>query len=336
MTTRLSSQDWDELWNESVHKGSITKHSDGGDRIQQGCVEDLCQVYDRRVQLHNGLRLRIYNYEPLDTLIKSSQYSTHLHFVLSFFIKGNVNTTLNPIVNDVAECPGKNYLCCHSGARETEEWQVGQKIFRVHVSVKPQALLATFGTELIEQLAPDLQSLIIGNKQQPYYYLGTTTPQMQQAIQQILNCPYQGLLKQMHLESRALDLIKLRFAQFMEDGQQTLDKTRLQKDNVDRIHWAKDILIANFNNPPSLTELARQVGLNDCILKRGFREVFGTTAFGYLRDYRLGQAQLLLLENQLSITAIAHQVGYTNRCAFGRAFRKKFGVTPKSLYKNRS
>lgn len=336
MTTRLSSQNWNELWNESIYNGSITEHLDNGDRIQQGYLGDLCQVYDRRVQLRNGLCIRIYNYKPLKKLVKSSHYSTHSHFVLSFFEEGNVNTTLHQISDDVAECAGKNYLCYHSGLRETEEWQAGQKILRVQVWVEPQDLLTTFGRESVAQLSPELQSLVAGNKQQPYYYLGTTTLQMQQAIQQIFNCPYQGLLKQMHLESRALDLVKLRFAQFMEDSRQTSSKTRFQKHDIDRIYWAKDILIANFNNPPSLTELARQVGLNDCTLKRGFREVFGTTAFGYLRDYRLEQSRLLLLENQLSITAIAHQVGYTNRCAFGTAFRKKFGISPKNFQRTRT
>lgn len=95
-------------------------------------------------------------------------------------------------------------------------------------------------------------------------------------------------------------------------------------------------MIQRLANPPSLMSLARQVGLNDRKLKQGFRQVFGTTAFGYLHNHRMEQARSLLLENQLSVTAVAHSVGYTNLCAFSTAFRKKFGVSPRALAKQRS
>uniref|UniRef100_A0ACD5H004 Helix-turn-helix transcriptional regulator n=1 Tax=Desertifilum tharense IPPAS B-1220 TaxID=1781255 RepID=A0ACD5H004_9CYAN len=59
--------------------------------------------------------------------------------------------------------------------------------------------------------------------------------------------------------------------------------------------------------------------------------MFGTTVFGYLHHYRMERARSLLLKQQLSVTAIAHQVGYQNLCAFSTAFRKKFGVSPRAL-----
>ena len=328
MTTRFSDREWGQLWNESIDNGSISVHSDGGDRIKQGYVGDLCQVYDRRIQLRNGLYIHIYNYEPLDTLIKSSPVGTCSVFVLSFFVTGNVNTTLHPIAGDVAECAGKNYLCCHSDTRETEEWKTGQKILRVRVLVEPQALFASFGTELVEQLSPELQSLITGNKQQPYYYLGTTTLEMQQAVRQILNCPYQGLMKQMYLESKALELITLRFDRLLEESNRVINKTRLQEDDIDRIHLAKDILTKNMTEPPSLMELARLVGINDCKLKQGFRQVFSTTAFGYLHQHRLEQARQLLATGKFSVTDVCHQVGFADRSYFAVAFRKQFGLNP--------
>ncbi len=103
----------------------------------------------------------------------------------------------------------------------------------------------------------------------------------------------------------------------------------LKPDDVDRIYQARDILLQCLDNPPSLIELARQVGLNDCTLKRGFRQVFGTTAFGYLHNYRLEQARQLLEERRLNISEIAQAIGFANRSHFASAFRKKFGITPK-------
>lgn len=342
MTTSISWLDWKELRKESVGNGNMSVQSDGKcDRIEQGHLGDLCQVYDRWVQIRDRLRLHVYNHEPLETLIlqtehcyidESHQYTDSSHPVLSFFVTGNINTTLHPIVDDVAECSGKNYLCCHLGIRETEELRAGQKILRVRIAFDPQDLLTTFGTEFVEGLSPELLSLVTGTKLQPYYYLGTTTLQMQQAVQQILNCPYQGLLKQIYLESKALELMTLRLAQFLDDGQQTSRKIRLQQDDIDRIHWAKDILTDNVTDPPSLTALARLVGMNDCKLKQGFRQVFDTTAFGYLHQHRLEQARQLLATGKFSVTDVCHQVGFTDRSHFAAAFRKQFGLNP-SVYR---
>lgn len=83
-----------------------------------------------------------------------------------------------------------------------------------------------------------------------------------------------------------------------------------------------------MENPPSLLDLARQVGINDRKLKQGFRQVFGTTVFGYLHDYRMEQARLLLIEQKLAIALVAHTVGYSHLSHFATAFRKKFGVNP--------
>ncbi|MFE6076651.1 hypothetical protein ACFVQB_19470 [Paenibacillus sp. NPDC057886] len=46
--------------------------------------------------------------------------------------------------------------------------------------------------------------------------------------------------------------------------------------------------------PPSLLELSRLVGISDSKLKSGFKELFGTTVFGYLKEKRLDKARELL------------------------------------------
>ena len=77
-------------------------------------------------------------------------------------------------------------------------------------------------------------------------------------------------------------------------------------------------------------ELAHEVGLNDYKLKQGFRHLFGKTVFGYLRDYRMEQAQHLLQQSNLTITQVAAQVGYRNPEAFSTAFRRTFAISPKA------
>jgi AraC-like DNA-binding protein len=181
-------------------------------------------------------------------------------------------------------------------------------------------------------LSSNLRRIVEGDEDAFLSPMQTITPAMQVALQQILNCPYQGVVKQMYLESKSLEVLALWLEQAMASNSTPKPSTRQRpSDEIDRIYQAKEILTQQVDNPPSLMALARQVGLNDCTLKRGFRQVFGTTVFGYLHQHRMEQARSLLLENQLSVTAIAHTVGYTNLCAFSTAFRKKFGVSPRTL-----
>jgi len=86
--------------------------------------------------------------------------------------------------------------------------------------------------------------------------------------------------------------------------------------------------MSDIQNPPSLMDLARQVGINDYKLKSGFRQIFGTTVFGYLQTCRMERAKQLLAEQQLSIAAIAHVVGYASQSRFCHAFKQRYGMTP--------
>ncbi|MEH2395898.1 helix-turn-helix domain-containing protein [Nostoc sp.] len=211
----------------------------------------------------------------------------------------------------------------------------------VSLIIKPETLrtlIESYG----EQLPPDLEKAIAGVPE--YFNLRPSliTPAKQVALQQILHCPYQGLTRKMYLESKVLELVSLKLADRVVAPTEKL--LRLQE--IDRIHHARDILLRNIGNPPSLIDLARKVGINEYTLKRGFRQIFGTartrlrklkqgfrqlfgtTVFGYLHDYRLEKACQFLMEGRMNVAQVSYAVGFANRGYFGAAFRKKFGINP--------
>ena len=96
-----------------------------------------------------------------------------------------------------------------------------------------------------------------------------------------------------------------------------------------KISKARDILTENFQNPPTIRELAVAVGTNECTLKKVFKQMFSMTVFDYLNDIRMNKAARYLSENTLSITEIATELGFSSQSHFCTAFRKKYGVTPK-------
>lgn len=85
-----------------------------------------------------------------------------------------------------------------------------------------------------------------------------------------------------------------------------------------------------------MTELAQQVGLCDRTLRRGFRELFGTSVIGYLTQQRLNQAANLLRQGDYTIAEVATSVGYTHLGHFAAAFRKQFGMSPKECLASKS
>jgi AraC family transcriptional regulator, transcriptional activator of the genes for pyochelin and ferripyochelin receptors len=183
-------------------------------------------------------------------------------------------------------------------------------------------------------LPKELQTLVEDQQICPCYRLDATTLEMQQVLQQILNCPYQDWTRRFYLESKALELLML-WLVHTTSSDKLSESYQLSSVDINCIHTAKDILICDLSHPPSLLELARQVGLNDRKLKQGFRQVFGTTVFGYLHDYRMQRAQQLLVAGQMNVNQVARWVGYASQSSFNAAFKKQFGINPKVAQRSR-
>ena len=103
---------------------------------------------------------------------------------------------------------------------------------------------------------------------------------------------------------------------------------------MSKIKEARDIIIDNMLDPPSLKSLAKQVGTNEFKLKMGFKSVFHNTVYGYLNDHRMEVARKLLTVDKLLIKEVSSQVGYSNPSHFITAYKRKYGTTPKQHIKS--
>ncbi|APD13418.1 helix-turn-helix transcriptional regulator [Pandoraea pulmonicola] len=97
---------------------------------------------------------------------------------------------------------------------------------------------------------------------------------------------------------------------------------------------AREVLDARLQTPPSLPELAREVGINVNKLCAGFREQLGVTVQGYVRERRLAMAYELLSARRISVSEAAWQCGYTDS-HFAKVFRARFGMLPNTLSRER-
>ncbi|MBF8963166.1 helix-turn-helix transcriptional regulator [Pontibacter sp. FD36] len=156
------------------------------------------------------------------------------------------------------------------------------------------------------------------------------TPRVRTLLYELINCPYAGHYKRMFLEAKVVELLMLQLEQCDQVGT-TPAQLKMKDADVEKMYHARDILLQNLENPHSLVELAHLVGTNEYYLKKHFKQVFGTTVFGYLNDYRMEQAKQLILQGDLKIGDIATMLGYKYAAHFTSAFKKHFGYLPQQL-----
>ncbi|MEN7547162.1 AraC family transcriptional regulator [Rapidithrix thailandica] len=156
------------------------------------------------------------------------------------------------------------------------------------------------------------------------------TPEILWIIQSIKNCQRTGHLKKMYLESKVIELLMLQLEQIEQENSKVTVKG-FKKEDYDKIQEARLFLNKQFRTPPTLTGLAKLVGLNEFKLKKGFKGVFGTTVFGYIHQLKMQEAQVLLREGEKSVSETSLLIGYKNPQHFTAAFKKYFGLLPSQL-----
>jgi AraC-like DNA-binding protein len=103
------------------------------------------------------------------------------------------------------------------------------------------------------------------------------------------------------------------------------------EDDRQKIIKARDILIKSIGDPITIKELSRKVAINECYLKKGFKEMFGTTIFDFYQSQRMEHAKYLLYEKGLSVTHVSVLLGYSSISHFSTAFKKHTGLKPCEL-----
>ena len=149
----------------------------------------------------------------------------------------------------------------------------------------------------------------------------TNNFKIQQVINEIIHCGYEGALKDLFLLSKSIELLVLQADLYDQQTQKAFIKT--EKDRRKLIE-AKEVLNSRIENPPTIVELSRLIGMNEYKLKKGFKELFGTTVFGHIHQSRMSLAKRLLLGTDKSAKEIAYETGFSSPQHFSNAFRKDF------------
>ncbi|QOR61279.1 AraC family transcriptional regulator [Sulfurovum sp. ST-21] len=104
-------------------------------------------------------------------------------------------------------------------------------------------------------------------------------------------------------------------------------------------YW-KNVRIANdlmfyiythIDTQINLDEIAKNFHIDKYYLHKIFKSIFGRNIYESIKSIRLQKASNLLLTNRHStISQIANACGYSSQTSFIRAFKARFGMTPKA------
>jgi AraC-like DNA-binding protein len=181
---------------------------------------------------------------------------------------------------------------------------------------------------LFSKEADYIHFLSAENKDKKYYAQEGISPAIAVILSQVMNYNIHPSIKPLYLRAKVYELMALYF-NHSEEYDMEQCPFLADEENVKRIRRAKEIIISQMAEPPSLNELSEEIGLSLKKLKEGFKQVYGDSVYSFLFDYKMEYARKMLETNQYNVNEVGLKVGYSTASHFIAAFKKKYGTTPK-------
>ncbi|WP_265822662.1 helix-turn-helix transcriptional regulator [Geovibrio ferrireducens] len=281
----------------------------------------------RHALLSCGLEISFLDYTAKETAaadfeIDSAPLEFSFHMAGTGYgriIKGGRETAL------LSGISGRSLVTYNPGSRCSVQTFAGEHYRILNLYVSPDRFMEYLGGE--PEYVPESFRGILKRNTASINIDAALTPAVRVILDQIVNSPYQGAMNRLFLESKSMELI-VHMLHEAEGSRLCRNIPKLCSSDAGRIREARDILIAEMDNPPALDDLARRVGINSTKLKKGFRSLFNSTPYSVLRSERIRHAEVLLGEGLMNITEISHHLGFSDTSHFIREFVKFHGTTP--------
>ena len=153
---------------------------------------------------------------------------------------------------------------------------------------------------------------------------------MSVVLSQILEAKIHDNVKPLYFKGKVYELLSLFFNK-NEDTDVEQCPFLVDEENVRKIRKAKEIILNQMIEPPTLQGLASEIGLNVKKLKEGFKQIYGDTVFGYLLDFKMNEARSMLDTKQYNINEISIKLGYSTSIILFQLLKRNLGRLPKNI-----
>lgn len=278
--------------------------------------------YEEKVIRHNHVGIReITAYFESDCQVSVTDEtlpdSVHICIPLSGYLSASYHTC--QLYTDML--PGRHHHC-YVPATEYE-WMMSGSVRFVDIKLERD-----YFTGLLSDAEPwsaQLREKLL-RKEMTQSRQGMLCPGIQNIMQDILYTPLGGYLKRIFIEAKVLELIALQLHHSRSESAPATGT--LKKKDREIFAAIHEYLTVHFREEQSLQRLSKMFGLNEFILKKGFKSLYGKTIFDYLFELKMNHARHLLLEEGKMVCEVSREVGYRNPNHFSTAFKKQFGFNP--------
>jgi AraC-like DNA-binding protein len=278
-----------------------------------GSVQYAIQRYRRQSQWSlDDLGMMTYHYQKTRP---SENY-----FELRFCIAGNIYCRQKDTECDSCRLNASRY--CPESVETVDVMSF--RFSPVHLSqfVKPQQVTGTLTEQVLHFRHPSSFSKIL-----------TICSRIRLVLEALLNQTYTDSLENIFINAQTQMLLLYSLECMLGERETDAFQCKFLANETDRekIALARKILLEHIGEPLTIRELSRKVAINECYLKKGFKELFGTTIFDFYQSQRMEHARYLLYEKGLSVTEVSIMLGYSSISHFSTAFKKHTGLKPCEL-----
>ena len=150
-------------------------------------------------------------------------------------------------------------------------------------------------------------------------------------LEALLNHSYSDSLENIYINAQTQMLLLYSMECMIGSTESFTSKFLANEADREKIAKAREILLLHISEPLTIKALSRKVAINECYLKKGFKEMYGTTIFDFFQSQRMEHAKYLLYEKRVSVTDVSSLLGYSSISHFSTAFKKHTGLKPCEL-----
>lgn len=227
-----------------------------------------------------------------------------------------------------------SFFVVESSVQGMQRWHKGQHCEGVEIWI-----YEPYFKEVVLPLFPDAALLDRFEKNHTYHYL---PEEIVRIIERTAALAKERSLTGIYLESKILECIALlmntvnsspdnAFTFQLDYGDIRIGsnrRIRLLPSDIKALQACHAILSEEVTAPPSIAQLSKRVFLNEQKLKAGFSHYYRMSIGAFVHSVRMTKAANLLSTTDLSIEAIARQVGYQHSGNFARMFKRTYGKNP--------
>jgi AraC family transcriptional regulator len=292
--------------------------------------DDLVALQEKEQQIPGSVQYTIKRYRkhsqwPLDDMGMmvyhyKKEDPARNYLELRFCLAGNVYCRSKAI-----ECDSCKLNATPNCSERIESVDVlSFRFLPVHLSqfVKPRRTDTTISDDLLEFRHP-------GSFSKTLSICGRT----RLVLETLLNHSYTGSNENIFINAQTQMLLLYSLECMVGEKEVEGFQCKFLANEADRgkIAQAREILLQHIGEPLTIKELSRKVAINECYLKKGFKEMFGTTIFDFYQGQRMEHARYLLYEKGLSVTEVSVMLGYSSISHFSTAFKRHTGLKPCEL-----